>query len=100
MANLRTTDSELALIVLAERGYVRSNVRDWIKHCASELKSVDDVLAFVNGLPEKCHKRRDAIRNLTQFWSADVSRALIVLGRARNVCCGCHLTGSFTEIHN
>ena len=40
MANLRTTDAELAMLVLAERGYARSNVDDWVKHCTSELTTV------------------------------------------------------------
>ena len=98
MADIRTTDTELAMIVFAERGYVRSNVDDWVKHCTSELTTVDDVIQFVHSLPECCHKRKYAIRNLTPFWTNDFSRAIIVLGKARNVCCGCHLTGSFTEI--
>ena len=99
MTNLRTTDAELAHIVLAERGYARSNVDDWIKHCSKELKSVDDVLAFIHSLPETCHKRREALRQLKDpFWVEDAERAIIVLGRSRNVCCACHLTGSFAEI--
>lgn len=98
MENIRTTDAELAMIVFAERGYARSNVDDWVKHCTSELTTVDDVIQFVHSLPERCHKRKAAIRNLTPFWTEDFSRAIIVLGRARNVCCACHLTGSYTEI--